>query len=106
MAQINSVIIIQKLNLKAQSVTLLITAHFLDAMLRRKVPDLAPIAVPADAPLALRFLRVNQRLHALVVGGIRLEEVDDVEGVFLIGARIPHAKVKPLGEQRVDGAEV
>ena len=62
----------------------------------RIVADVLSAAPPALVVTLCVDLRVNKRLHAVVVEAVRLDKVDDVEAVEAIGSSIRHSEVEPL----------
>ena len=62
-----------------------------------KVDDVVPTPVPAQPPLLVRSLTKHARLHPVVVQGVVLHEVDEVELVGDPSAHVGDCKVKPLG---------
>eukprot|EP00354_Favella_ehrenbergii_P007736 CAMPEP_0170476818 /NCGR_PEP_ID=MMETSP0123-20130129/18159_1 /TAXON_ID=182087 /ORGANISM="Favella ehrenbergii, Strain Fehren 1" /LENGTH=314 /DNA_ID=CAMNT_0010748089 /DNA_START=652 /DNA_END=1597 /DNA_ORIENTATION=- len=60
------------------------------------VCDIEAVALPANARLLGLFDGVDQRLHPLVIIGVGLHVVDDIEAVDLVFARVLDAEVEPL----------
>ena len=71
-----------------------------------KVPDLLSTSIPSVSCDLSILLRVDEWFHALVVRRVRFVEVDDVEGVVNIFARVLDLKVKPLSHQGRERVEV
>ena len=61
------------------------------------VSDVVTVSLPPNPAFLSLLYRVDQRLHALVVSGLRLHEVDDVEAIGLVLACVLHPEVVPLG---------
>ena len=59
-----------------------------------------PSTMPAHASRFRLFLAVNERLHAVVVEAVRLDQVNYVELVDLIFSRIRDTEVEPLAKLR------
>ena len=60
------------------------------------VSNINSVALPSDFVLLSLLDRVDQWLHAHVVVGVRLHEVDDVEAVHFIFLCVLHSEVVPL----------
>lgn len=94
MRKVNLVLVMRELNGERKRVQL-------DCLDRRTllagiVTDVSSASMPANAFLLRVFLRVNKRLHSLVVERVGLDQVYEVELVGLILARVSHPEVKPL----------
>lgn len=71
-----------------------------------KVSDLLSSSKPSVSRDLSILLRVDEWLHALVVRRVRFVEIDDVEGVVNVFARVLDLKVEPLSHQGREGVEV
>mmetsp|Transcript_18273 Transcript_18273/g.31255 ORF Transcript_18273/g.31255 Transcript_18273/m.31255 type:complete len:430 (+) Transcript_18273:217-1506(+) len=65
---------------------------------RLVVGDVLAVALPPHLVLLGVMQGVGERAHSLVVGGVGLHEVDQVEAVGAVLARVPDAEVVPLAE--------
>lgn len=71
--QINSIAIVIESDFEAESVGGGLARNLLDFLSSLKVPDVVSTSVPSVSCCLHVFLRVHQRLHALIVGGICFE---------------------------------
>ena len=71
--QINSIAIVIESDFEAESVGGGLARNLLDFLSSLKVPDVVSTSVPSVSCCLYVFLRVHQRLHALIVGGICFE---------------------------------
>lgn len=62
------------------------------------VSHIVACSIPADLVSFGVLLGVEQRHHAVIVERLVLDEVDNVEDIFLILSSIAHFEVKPLRE--------
>lgn len=62
------------------------------------VSHIVPCSIPADLIGFSILLGVEQRHHAVIVERLVLDEVDDVEDIFLVLSRIAHFEIVPLRE--------
>lgn len=96
MSHINFIVIIQELNLECQSV-IEATALLLQGVL--EIAYVLSITIPTN-PLAITllcsFLRVEQWLHALVVGTLWFNQIDEIELVSCSSAGISDSEIIPL----------
>jgi hypothetical protein len=100
MRHVHLVVIILELNLERQRIVEAST-FFLQGVL--EVANVLAVAVPPDALaiVAVRhFLGVEQRLHALVVAALWLDQVHKVELISCELASVVYLEVKPLGVGR------
>lgn len=98
MGDINFIVIISESNFKLKRVIIAATFLFERVLI---VSDVLAIAIPADTPGSLSLLRrVEERLLALVVAAIVLDEVDDRELILGVFSDVRNLEVKPLGVGR------
>ena len=98
MRDVNLIVVMFKRNFKTQRV-IGAPALFLHRVL--VVGNVVSVAIPPDASRAVGvFTRVDKWLLALVVAGVRLDEVYDVELVTHILTHIGDLEVKPLSVGR------
>jgi hypothetical protein len=61
------------------------------------IADIFSVTVPANTSRTVGFLcRIQERLLSLVVGAIRLDQINDVELIADVLASVRHSKVEPL----------
>ena len=94
MREVHLVVIVLEGNAKSQCLVKP-TAFLLHAVL--VITDVVAVALPTYAALLLRLPPgIDQRLHPLVVGALRLDEVDDVELIGYVLARVADLEEEPL----------
>ena len=62
------------------------------------VANVLTCSLPALSSALRLFFRVNKRTHALIVGRVRFDQVDDVKLISSVLARVADFEIVPLGE--------
>jgi len=98
MCDVTLIIVMFKRHFKGESVVIA-TAFFLHGVLI--VCYVLTVAVPAKPTSPIRILyRVKQRLLPLVVAGVWLHQINDIEFVLNVFAHVVDLEVKPLSVGR------
>ena len=94
MCKIDCIILVLELHTESQRVIIALGLPLHGILV---VAHILPVAVPPLTELFGFNLRIHQRLHAMIVETIRFQQIYDVEAVELVGSRVLHTEIVPLG---------
>lgn len=107
MSNIYRIVFIDKINFETQSIGRLFVAwYFLHLFGRLEVLYVMSISVPTISSCLDVLLWIYERLHALIIRGIWLEQIDDIESVLNILSIVLNTKVIPLRHSLIEWGKV
>lgn len=94
MCEVHCIILMKELYTEGECIVVTLGLPFHRVLV---VADIFTVPVPAFSKLFCLNLTIHQGLHPVIVKGVRLEQVNNVETVGTPWSRVLHAEIVPLG---------